>query len=341
MVNVFIKISTFDGLKCGHMSELSEIQKLVSADLAAVEELFRSSIRSKVPLLDTVTRYLVRKKGKQMRPLFVLLTAGMHGEITSSAHRASALIEMLHTATLIHDDVVDDAWQRRGLLSINAVWRNKIAVLVGDFILSRGMLLALDHKEYEQLHIVSEATRQMSEGELLQLEKARRLDIDETVYFDIIRKKTASLIASCCAAGASAAGASTETIQKMHLFGEKVGIAFQIKDDLFEFTEGNNTGKLSGADLKEKKLTLPVIHMMRQLPTPERIRLKMEFKLRRKKRNHATTLALIDQYGGIEYATNMMIGYRTEALEILNQFPENPYSAALKKLVLFTTERKG
>jgi octaprenyl-diphosphate synthase len=341
MVKVFVKSSTFGEQKRGNMTELSEIQKLVTNDLKAVEQLFHRSIKSKVPLLDTITRYLVRKKGKQMRPLFVLLSAGMHGTITPAAHRASALIEMLHTATLIHDDVVDDAWQRRGLLSLNAVWRNKIAVLVGDFILSRGLLLALDHKEYEQLHIVSEATRQMSEGELLQIEKARRLDIDETVYYEIIRKKTASLIASCCAAGASSAGAPSDVIEQMRLFGEKAGIAFQIKDDLFEYTSGNSTGKRSGADLKEKKLTLPVIHMMRQLPASERIKLKMQLKFRKGKKGDDSIIALIQHYGGVEYATQQMYSYRSEALEILKQFSENPYGSALKNLVLFTTDRKG
>jgi octaprenyl-diphosphate synthase len=322
------------------MSELSEIRKLVANDLKAVELLFHQAIKSKVPLLDTITRYLVRKKGKQMRPLFVLLSAGMHGKITPAAHRASSLIEMLHTATLIHDDVVDEAWQRRGLLSINAVWRNKIAVLVGDFILSRGLLQALEHKEYEQLHIVSEATRQMSEGELLQIEKARRLDIDETVYYEIIRKKTASLIASCCAAGASASGAPKETVEKMYLFGEKVGIAFQIKDDLFEYTGGNNTGKRSGADLKEKKLTLPVIHMMRQLPASDRIGLKLKLRFRKGKKKDDSIISLIHEYGGVDYATKQMLLFRSEALEVLNQFPPNSYSSALKKLVLYTTDRK-
>jgi octaprenyl-diphosphate synthase len=322
------------------MGRLSDISGLVQDHLDACESLFRESMKSRAPLLNTITRYLVRKKGKQMRPLFVLLSAGMQGEITPSAHRAATLIELLHTATLIHDDVVDDAWQRRGLLSLNAVWRNKIAVLVGDYLLSRGLILALEHREYDQLHIVSDATREMSEGELLQIEKARKLDIGEEVYYEIIRKKTASLIASCCAVGATAAGASPEVVKQMHLFGEKVGIAFQIKDDLFDYTAGSDTGKPSGTDLKEKKLTLPVIHMLKQLSPLERAAMLHTIRFRRRKDPAiARVMQKVVDTGGVAYAEARMLQYREEALAILAQFPANPYAEGLKNLVLFTTDR--
>lgn len=323
------------------MGQLSEISSLVSADLEAFDRLFRQTMKSKVLLLDTITRYLVRRKGKQMRPLFVLLTAGIHGEITPSAHRAAVLIELLHTATLIHDDVVDDAWKRRGLLSLNAIWKNKMSVLVGDYLLSRGLLLSLDHKEYEQLHIVSDATREMSEGELLQAEKARRLDISEDVYFEIIRKKTASLIASCCAAGTSAAGATELSVKKMHSFGEKVGIAFQLKDDLFDYTSGNSTGKPTGIDLGEKKLTLPIIHALKQLSAADYRKAMRTIKHHRGDKERVKELMdMVLQSGGVEYATGKMHDYKEEAMEILAGVPQNQYTEGLKKLVLYTTERK-
>lgn len=323
------------------MDKLSEVSDLVSVHLEAFDKLFRSAIRSKVPLLNTVTRYLVRKKGKQMRPLFVLLSAGMHGEINESAHRAAALIELLHTATLIHDDVVDEAWQRRGLLSLNAIWKNKIAVLVGDYILSRGLLLALEHKAYRQLHIVSDATREMSEGELLQIDKARRLNITEEVYFEIIRKKTATLIASCCAAGAEAAGADDTIIQKMYDFGEKVGIAFQIKDDLFDYETTNAAGKPVGIDLKEKKLTLPIIHVLQKATPSQRIILLNTIRFRNRNPGKVSALVnLVKEKGGLGYAREMMLRYRQEALDILSSMPQGPHSGGLEKLVLYTTERK-
>ncbi len=323
------------------MVKLSDISSLVPEHLDASKKILRQSLSSKIPLVDTVLRYLVRRSGKQVRPIFVLLSAGMHGEITSSAHRAAALIELLHTATLVHDDVVDEAWQRRGMLSLNAIWRNKIAVLAGDYILSRGMLLALEHREYDQLHIVSEATREMSEGELLQIEKARRLDINQEVYFEIIRKKTASLIASCCATGAAAAGATPEVIERMRLFGEMTGIAFQIKDDLFDYTAGSRTGKSTGTDLREKKLTLPVIYMMQQLNTAERMMLKYNLRMRKgsdKKFNRI--MEMVISYGGVEYAGKKMLEYRDGALAILEEFPHNHFAEGLKNLVLYTTDRK-
>ncbi|MDD3742353.1 MAG: polyprenyl synthetase family protein, partial [Lentimicrobiaceae bacterium] len=239
------------------MKVLEEIKIPVEAHLDEFEKAFRQSLKSNVLLLDRITRYLVKRKGKQIRPLFVFLSAGAAGNINASTQRAATLIELLHTATLIHDDVVDDSNERRGTFSINALWKNKIAVLVGDFLLSKGLLLSMDNRDYELLRIVSNATREMSEGELLQIEKARRLDIEESVYFEIIRKKTASLIASCCASGAASAGCSEEMVNKFYEFGELTGIAFQIKDDLFDYNHNANTGKPSGIDLKEKKLTMP------------------------------------------------------------------------------------
>jgi octaprenyl-diphosphate synthase len=323
------------------METLSDIKALVSEHLDGFDRLFLQSMKSSAPLLNTITRYLVRKKGKQMRPLFVFLSAGMHGEITDSAHRAATLIELLHTATLIHDDVVDDAWQRRGLLSLNAIWKNKISVLVGDYLLSRGLLLALEHKEYDQLHIVSDATREMSEGELLQIEKARRLDIKEEIYFEIIRKKTASLIASCCAVGAAAAGASEEVIRQMYLFGEKTGIAFQIRDDLFDYTRSNLIGKPVGIDLKEKKLTLPIIYMLQEASHSERNRvIRIIRRHHQDKKRVAELVQMVSESGGIAYAESMMLQYTREALDILNAYPTSPYAEGLKKLVRFTTERK-
>lgn len=322
------------------MGQLSDISSLVSKDLQSVESLYRETARSSVTLLNIIMRYMLSRKGKQMRPLFVLLTAGMHGEITSSAHRAAVMIELLHTATLIHDDVVDDAWQRRGLLSLNAVWKNRIAVLVGDYLLSRGLMLSLEHKEYKQLHIVADATREMSEGELMQAEKARRLDITEDVYFEIIRKKTASLIASCCAVGASAAGATDEVVQKMHSFGEKIGIAFQIKDDLLDYAGGNNTGKPKGLDLKEKKLTLPVIYTLNKMSSSERasaIRTIKRFSKRREQ--SAWLISRIETLGGLEYAREMMNQHKREAIAVLDSFPENQFSSGLKKLVSYSIER--
>jgi octaprenyl-diphosphate synthase len=244
------------------MISLKEIQSPVKEQISAFEDTFRASMKSSVPLLDAITRYIIKRKGKQMRPLFVFLSAGVAGGISESTYRAATLIELLHTATLVHDDVVDDSNMRRGFFSINALWKNKIAVLVGDYLLSTGLRLSLKNDDFALLNIVSDAVKEMSEGELLQIEKARRLDIREDIYFQIIRKKTASLIASCCACGASSAGAGAETIEKFRLFGEYVGIAFQIKDDLFDYETGKETGKPNGIDIKDQKMTLPLIHLL-------------------------------------------------------------------------------
>lgn len=299
-----------------------------------------ASMKSSVPLLDTITRYIIKRKGKQMRPMFVFLTAGLCGEVSESTHRGAALIELLHTATLVHDDVVDDSNLRRGFFSINALWKNKIAVLVGDYLLSRGLLVALEKDEFNLLRIVSNAVREMSEGELLQIEKARKLDIQEDIYFDIIRKKTASLIASCCACGASSVGAPEETVKQMWQFGENVGIAFQIKDDLFDFEKTSVTGKPNGTDIRDQKMTLPLIHLLNQSGFLEKREIINTVKNHHNDQERVQKLmGKIHAAGGIDYAREKMIGYRQKALDILATFPEGAHRTSLGELVMFTTER--
>lgn len=313
----------------------------IEEHLVEFEKRFRGSMKSSVPLLDKVTRYILKRKGKQMRPMFVFLSAGVTGEINDSTYRAAALIELLHTATLVHDDVVDDAYERRGFFSINALWKNKIAVLVGDYLLSRGLLLSLEGRDHELLHIVSEAVKEMSEGELLQIEKARKLDIEESVYFDIIRKKTASLFASCCACGASSAGADDDTIMKLKMFGEYTGIAFQIKDDLFDYDLNNATGKPKGIDIKEQKMTLPLIYMLSKAGNTERKRVKRII------RSHhddpvrvEEVINMVNESKGIDYARQRMEEYKEKALSMLEGFPPGPSLASLKALVSYTTDRR-
>lgn len=322
------------------MVTLEEINEPIRENLKEFDQKFRSSMKSSVPLLDTVTRYLYKRKGKQMRPMFVFLTAKMLGNINESTYRAASLIELLHTATLVHDDVVDDSNERRGFFSINALWKNKIAVLVGDFLYSRGLLISLEGNDYKLLQIVSNAVREMSEGELLQIEKARRLDISEDIYFEIIRKKTASLISSCCACGASSAGVSEDVTAHMKRFGELVGISFQIKDDLFDFDAGNRTGKPNGIDIKEQKMTLPLIYMLNQLSPAQKRKT-----IRTIKNHHddpVRVAEIIDQVnhsGGISYARSKMLEYRQQAIDMLKEMPENEARKSLEQLVIYTTER--
>lgn len=320
---------------------LKQIQAPIKEEMNSFEKHFRASMKSTVPLLDKITHYIVKRKGKQMRPMFVFLSAKLFGETTQSSYNAASLIELLHTATLVHDDVVDEAYKRRGFFSINALWKNKIAVLVGDYLLSRGLLLSVENNEFELLRIVSQSVKLMSEGELLQIEKARKLDIKEDVYFDIITKKTATLIASCCATGAESAKQSKEVVEQMRLFGETVGICFQIKDDLFDYGSGVGIGKPAGIDIKEKKMTLPLIYSLAKATKQERRRIIRMVKT--DKISNAQVKEVIDfviASGGIEYATQKMYEYRDNALEILNQFPENQARNSLRDLVLFTTERK-
>lgn len=323
------------------MSEIKEIEKLLNEDLKSFQKVFKTAMDSKVPLLDIILRYIHRQKGKKMRPMFVFLCAHVAGTPNEATARAASLIELLHTATLVHDDVVDEAEKRRNLFSVNALWKNKVAVLAGDFLLSKGLSLALAAKDYEVLEIVSEATREMAEGELLQIEKARRLDIKEDVYFEIIRKKTATLISSCCAAGAASTGAKADVVEKMKLFGEYVGIAFQIKDDIFDFEKTNAIGKPQGIDIKEQKMTLPLIYMLNNSTYSQRRRAISVVKNHHN--NPEKVSDLVDQVndsGGIAYAEKQMYIYRDKALGILNEFPKNEYRHALATLVNYTCERK-
>lgn len=296
-------------------------------------------MKSEVMLLDQIMNYIVRRKGKQLRPMFVFLTAGISGSITEATYRGAALIELLHTATLVHDDVVDDSNYRRGFFSVNALWKNKIAVLVGDYLLSRGLLLSVDNQDFKLLQIVSNAVREMSEGELLQLAKARRLDITEEVYFEIIRQKTASLISSCCGVGASSAGAPAELVDKMRLFGEKVGLAFQIKDDLFDFGVAE-VGKPLGIDIKEKKMTLPLIYALRQSNwTTKRHIINIIKNHSDKPQKVAEVIQFVRDSGGIQYATQAMQKLVEEAKVLLHSFPESTYRASLEGLVQYTIDR--
>ena len=323
------------------MSRLDEIRKPIIAEIALFENKFKESMRSNTPLLDRITHYIYKAKGKQIRPLFVFFSAELCGGINDSTHRGAALVELLHTATLVHDDVVDNSYERRGFFSINALWKNKIAVLVGDFLLSKGLLLSLNNDDFHLLRIVSEAVKLMSEGELLQMEKARRMDINEEIYFDVIRQKTASLIASCCACGAASAGAPAELVERLRLFGEYVGMAFQIKDDLFDFGD-DNVGKPRGIDIKEKKLTLPLIYALNKSSSREKRQIINLIKNHNEEKEKvAEVIGFVKTKGGMEYANTVMIGYQEKAFELLKLFPESPSRNSLEQLVLFTTQRRN
>jgi len=322
------------------MPGINQIKLPIADEIDAFEAKFKASMQSDAPLLNRITHYIVKSKGKQMRPMFVFFAAKLCGGILESTHRGAALVELLHTATLVHDDVVDNAYERRGFFSINALWKNKIAVLVGDFLLAKGLLLSVNNNEFALLKIVSEAVQQMSEGELLQIEKVRRMDISESLYFDVIRQKTASLIASCCACGAASAGADEQTIEKMRLFGEKVGIAFQIKDDTFDFGT-DDVGKPLGIDIKEKKVTLPLIYALNEVDRTERKRIINLVK------NHQddpkkiqAIIDFVNSKQGVHYANKKMLEYQKEAFDILYTFEENEARNGLEQLVRYTTERK-
>lgn len=300
---------------------------------------FRNSMKSDVLLLDKIMNYIVKRKGKQMRPMFVFLSAGLSGEINESTYRGASLIELLHTATLVHDDVVDDANYRRNFFSINALWKNKIAVLVGDYLLSRGLLLSVDNQDFDLLKIVSNAVKEMSEGELLQMEKARSLDITEDVYYEIIKQKTASLISSCCAVGAASTAASEEKIMKMKLFGEKVGMAFQIKDDLFDYGV-EEIGKPLGIDIKEKKMTLPLIYALHNSSWIEKRRIIRMVRNNGQSGSVENIIEFVRDKGGIEYAMSVMKKYHEESIAILGEFDDSPYKSSLIDMVAFTIERE-
>ena len=305
------------------------------------ENKFKDSLKSNVSLLDRIMHYIIKRKGKQMRPMFVFLTAKLFGKFEENTYRAASMIELLHTATLVHDDVIDEADFRRGFFSINALWKNKIAVLVGDFLLSRGLLLAVKHEEFELLKIMSTAVQDMSEGELLQIEKARKLDITEKVYFDIIRQKTATLIAACCASGANSVGEDKNTVETMRLFGEKAGIAFQIKDDLFDYTQSTFIGKPTGIDIREQKMTLPLIYTLNNVSNKEKNNIINIVKNHHENdKKVAELIELVKENGGLNYAENVMIEYRNEALEILNQFDDNEARRSLELLLNYVVNRK-
>jgi len=301
---------------------------------------FREVLRSDVPLLDTIMRYIVKRKGKQMRPLFVFLTAKLHGGVVEKTHTAASLIELLHTATLVHDDVVDESDRRRGFFSIQALWKKKVAVLVGDYLLSRGLLTAVDAEAFDLLKLTSRAVKEMSEGELLQIEKARRLDITEEVYFEIIRRKTASLIAACCACGAASTGGDADQVDVMWKFGEKTGLAFQIKDDLLDLGDGKRTGKPTGQDIREKKLTLPLIHTLQVADGNARRRLiKLVKRAPKDPEAVREVMDAILNGPGLKYAREKMMMLRNEAVEILNDFEEGDAKNALIDMLDFTIQR--
>ncbi|GAB2954163.1 polyprenyl synthetase family protein [Hymenobacter coalescens] len=324
---------------------LDDIQAPIAAEMQEFELKFRQSMQTRVLLLDKIMGYIVKRKGKQLRPMFVFLTAHTASPDPTAAlpeatFRGAALIELLHTATLVHDDVVDESNYRRGFFSINALWKNKIAVLVGDYLLSRGMALALENDDFQLLKIVNNAVRELSEGELLQIEKARRLDITEDVYFDIIRQKTASLIASCTAVGASSAGASKEMVERARLFGEKVGMAFQIKDDLFDFGTAE-IGKPVGIDIKEKKMTLPLIYALQQASWLQKRRVIFNVQNNDGRADRVqAVIEFVKKSGGLEYAIERMKQFRDEAVTILHTFPASPARVSLEQLIDYTIERE-
>jgi octaprenyl-diphosphate synthase len=312
---------------------------LIKDELKVFESHFKDAVRSQTPLLDRIMRFIVKRKGKQLRPMFVLLSAKLCAEVNESAYRAASLVELLHTATLVHDDVVDDSMERRGFFSTYALWKAKANVLIGDYLLAKGLLLSLDHNDHRILHILSDAVRKMSEGELLQLEKARSLNLKEDIYFEIIQNKTASLLASACAAGAWSTSNDDVITEKMRLFGEKAGIAFQIKDDLFDYAS-ENVGKPTGNDIKEKKLTLPLIYSLNKVD--KETRRKMIYIIKNNntdKEKVQWVIKKVEESGGINYAIEKMNTYKEEALQILHQFPESPVRKGLENLVLYVTDR--
>lgn len=326
-------------LTCVITTRMEIAHRIISEELKEFETHFRQAVKSNVSLLDKIMQFIVKRKGKQLRPMFVLLSAKLGGAINDQTYRAASLVELLHTATLVHDDVVDESLERRGFFSINALWKNKIAVLVGDYLLSKGLLLSLDNSDFKILQILSEAVKLMSEGELLQIEKARNLNLKEDVYFEIIKNKTASLVASSCAAGASTTFNDQDAINKMRIFGEKVGIAFQIKDDLFDY--GNaDIGKPTGNDIKEKKLTLPLIYTLNNVNPALRRKLIYIVKNENTKKDRVKiVIEEVQRAGGIDYAREKMFIYRDEALAVLYRFPESEVRNGLEELVRYTTDR--
>ena len=319
---------------------LEEIKNPIRQEMKLFEKKFQESMRSEVFLLDKITRFILKTKGKQIRPIFVFLCAKLVGEITEKTHRGAAMIELIHTATLVHDDVVDESFKRRGFFSINALWKNKIAVLVGDYLLSKSVIISTENQDFDILAVISKTIREMSEGELLQLEKSRKLDITEDIYYEIIRKKTATLIAACCEVGAISNNVNVELAQKIRDFGTYTGIAFQIKDDLFDYLKKNATGKPVGIDIKEKKLTLPLIYAMNSVKKDE---IKYYFNIV-KNHSHETgkvneLMEFVKKSGGISYAEKVMLNYQIKALEIIDEFPDNEAKKSLQLMLNYIIKR--
>ena len=319
---------------------LEEIKNPIRQEMKLFEKKFQESMRSEVFLLDKITRFILKTKGKQIRPMFVFLCAKLVGEITEKTHRGAAMIELIHTATLVHDDVVDESFKRRGFFSINALWKNKIAVLVGDYLLSKSVIISTENQDFDILAVISKTIREMSEGELLQLEKSRKLDITEDIYYEIIRKKTATLIAACCEVGAISNNVNVELAQKIRDFGTYTGIAFQIKDDLFDYLKKNATGKPVGIDIKEKKLTLPLIYAMNSVKKDKR---KYYFNIV-KNHSHETgkvneLMEFVKKSGGISYAEKVMLNYHIKALEIIDEFPDNEAKKSLQLMLNYIIKR--
>jgi len=323
------------------MVKLEEIREPVSREMKEFDSRFKSVVSSNIPLLNIVTRFVLRRKGKQMRPLFVLLSSRLTGEITESTYTAASLVELMHTATLVHDDVVDESNERRGTFSVNAIWKSKVAVLFGDYLLAQGLLLAVEKKNYDLLEIVSHASREMSEGELLQIQKSRSLNIDMETYYDVIRKKTASLIASCTACGAKAAGASQEIVDQVYQMGIEIGMAFQIKDDLFDYQPHGLIGKPTGNDIKDKKFTLPLIYALNQADPSRRKTMIRKIKNGNRSQHVVNEVVrFVTDMGGIDFAISKMDEYKSAAMEILYTFPESPSRNSLRDLVEYTVSRK-
>ncbi|MET7029990.1 polyprenyl synthetase family protein [Sediminicola luteus] len=324
------------------MKVVNQIREPINNEMELFEKKFYESMSSKVALLNRITYYIVNRKGKQMRPMFVFLTAKMvsEGSINERTYRGASVIELIHTATLVHDDVVDDSNIRRGFFSINALWKNKIAVLVGDYLLSKGLLLSIDNGDFDLLKIISVAVREMSEGELLQIEKARRLDITEEVYYEIIRQKTATLIAACCSLGACSVKPESDEVETFRNFGELIGMAFQIKDDLFDYgTE--QIGKPTGIDIKEQKMTLPLIHVLNKVAEKDRKWLINSIKNHNKdKKRVKEVITFVKSNGGLDYAVEKMLGFKSEALGLLESYPDSPYKRSLILMVNYVVERK-
>ena len=322
------------------MIKLEDIRRPIREEMKEFDRRFKEAVSSHIPLLTVVTKYVLRRKGKQIRPLFVFLTSKLTGEVTESTYTAASLIELMHTATLVHDDVVDESNERRGAFSVNAIWKAKVAVLFGDYLLARGLLLAVEKKDYDLLEIVSDTSREMSEGELLQIQKSRSLNINTETYYEVIRKKTATLIASCTACGAKSARATQEVVDRVYEMGIQIGMAFQIKDDLFDYQPHGLIGKPTGNDIKEKKFTLPLIHALNQADAG--VRKAMVKKIKNGKRSQRVVnevVQFVHQMGGIEFANEKMQEYKASAMEILHSFPESPARDSLRDLVEFTVSR--